>query len=285
MSQPWLVLDTHYLCHRAFHSSKELTWKSKPTGVIFSFLKSITYLKDEFQTDRIVFCFEHPCLFRRDTFSGYKIKRMTKEKTEKEKESYSQLCIQISELRQRYLPEIGFKNVFSFRGMESDDIMAQIARSVPDDQDVILVTADQDLYQCLKPNVTIYSPQAKRIVTEDWFKKEFKLRPSQWAVVKAIAGCQSDEVPGVGGVGEATAVKYLRGELKEDSKAYQTITSEFSKTVVRRNRKLVQLPHEDCPVPVLQEDDISKSAWLSVCDTLGMRTIAGHPPLATRRQN
>lgn len=283
MSQPWLVLDCHYLCHRAFHTAKDLAWKGKSTGVVFSFLKSIGFMKDEFQTDRIVFCFENPILFRRDIYPSYKVKRVTKERTEKEKEEYSNLCIQISDLRQRYLPEIGFKNIFSFRGMESDDIMAQIARSVPDTEDVILVTSDQDLYQCLKHNVTIFSPSKKQIITESWFRKTYGIRPSKWAVVKAIAGCQSDEVKGVGGVGEATALKYLLGELKPESKAYETIKSEEGRAIVRRNRKLVELPYEDCPVPELQDDDISKAKWLEVCNQLGMRSIAQRPPVAARR--
>lgn len=281
MSTPWLVLDSHYLCHRAFHSQSELSWKGRPTGVVFQFLKSITFLKDEFQTDRVVFCFEHPHLFRRDIYPAYKIRRRSKDRTDAEKEAYSNLCIQISELHKRYLPAIGFKNVFSFNGMESDDIMASIAGSTR--EEVILVTSDKDLYQCLAGHVSIFSPSTSRLITANGFRKIYQIKPSQWAVVKAIAGCPSDEVEGIRGVGELTALRYVRGELKPTSKAYQSITSPQGRQIVRANRRLVQLPYEGCPVPQLREDQITRRAWLDVCSTLGMKSIAGRPPVLSWR--
>lgn len=281
MNTPLLVLDVHYLAHRAFHSSTELSWKGKPTSVIFGLLKSISALKDEFQTDRIAFCFEHPHLFRRDVYPEYKRKRNAKERTEEEKQSYESLAIQISELRQRYLPKIGFKNVFCFRGMESDDIMAAIALNT--EEEIILITSDADLWQCLRSNVSIYSPQLQKMFTEGWFRKEYQLAPSKWAVVKAMAGCPSDEVPGIGGIGPVFALKYLRGELKEDSKAFQTIKSREARETVLRNRKLVKLPFEGCPVPEMQEDEVTTKRWVEVCGMLGMKSLAGRPPVATRR--
>lgn len=280
----WLVLDSHLLCHRAFHTMKDLSWKGKPSGVIFGFLKSITFLKDEFQTDQVAFCFEHPHLYRRDVYPTYKWKRSHKEKTEAETKAYHQLRDQITSLWKHYLPKIGFKNVFCFRGFESDDVMAAIAGNVTNEDEVILVTSDSDLFQCLNDSVTIYSPSARMLLTKEWFIGKYGIPPSKWAVVKAIAGCTTDEVKGVPGIGELTALKYVKGELSPSSKAYQTIVSPESKAIVRRNRQLVQLPYEGCPAPDLLEDHISDKGWKSVCAELGMRSIASYPPIATRKR-
>ena len=279
MKNPLLVLDVHYLMHRAYHSTQELSWKGKLTGAIFGFLKSLTFLKDEFQTDRIAFCFEHPHLFRWDIYPAYKRRRMAK-KTEEERKASHHLTIQICELRKRYLPKIGFKNIFCYDGMESDDIMAAIARTSTDE--VVLVTADHDLFQCLRSNVMMYSPQARILWTEERFTSEYGIPPWKWAVVKAMAGCSGDEVEGIKGIGESTAIRYLRGELKLSSQAYQAIVSAKNRAIVRRNRALVALPFEGCPVPDLQEDEVDTKGWREVCAELGMRTLAGRPPIATR---
>jgi len=286
MRPPLLVIDVHYLCHRAFHSNpKELSWKGRATGVIFGFLKSISYLKDEFQTDQVAFCFEHPHLFRRDVYPPYKRRRHTKKKTPEEIKDYVSLVGQISSLHKIYLPQIGFKNVFCFRGMESDDIMAALARDCPDNEEAILVTGDADLLQCLRPNVHIYSPIERKLWTEDKFVGKLGITPPQWAVVKAIAGCKGDEVEGIRGVGDKSAIKYIKGELPQKTLQYQAITSPEGKAIVRRNRPLVQLPYASCPTPVLQQDCVTRQAWREVCGLLGMKSIAGLPPIATRKLN
>lgn len=279
----WLVIDVSYMCHRAFHMAKDLSWKGKATGVVFGFLKSISFLKDEFQTDRIAFCFDHPHNRRKDVFPPYKKKRNTIERTPEEQEAYKGLQIQISELRQRYLPLIGFKNIFCANGYESDDVMAAMAKYVAADHELILVTADQDLYQCLGSQISIYSPHKRLLLGGGWFEGQYKIRPWQWAQVKAIAGCSSDEVPGIKGVGEITALRYLRGELKPTSAAYLAIRSREGRAIVRRNRPLVELPYQGCPIPVLQDDEVSTKGWKEVCQLLGMKTIAGRPPVATKK--
>lgn len=277
-----LVLDCHYLCHRAFHSFRDFSFKDRPTGVIFGFLKEISHLKDMFQTDRIAFCFEGAGSYRTDIFPAYKQRRSTQEKTEEEKAQYKELGIQIKKLRTDYLPKIGFKNIFSSPGLESDDVMAAIALEADKSNPVTLVTSDQDLLQCLSPYVSIYSPTLRETVTEESFAQKYQIRPSQWAVVKAIAGCHSDGVRGIPGIGEISALKYLRGELKEESHSYQSIRSAEGRAVVRRNRKLVQLPYPGTKTPTIADDSVTKRAWLDVCESLGMRSLAGHPPIATR---
>lgn len=275
----WLVIDVSYLCHRAFHTTKDLSWKGKATGVVFGFLKSISALKDDFQTDNIAFCFEHPYLFRREVFPAYKKKRHTRELSPDETKAMEGLSIQIHELRKRYLPRIGFKNVFCYRGFESDDIMAAIAYSTRDE--VILVTADQDLYQCLRENVSLFSPQTRKMMTYAKFFKTYGISPARWAVMKAIAGCKTDEVPGIKGIGELTALKYLTGIAGDH--IYKKITSDEACEIVNRNRRLVKLPYEGCPIPELKDDRIDPEGWREVCEMLGMKSIAGHPPISVRR--
>jgi hypothetical protein len=184
-------------------------------------------------------------------------------------------------LKNRYLPKIGFRNIFCFRGMESDDIMAAIAANSTDN--IILVTSDSDLFQCLREDVSIYSPQKQKLLTEQWFRRQHRISPSSWSLVKAIAGCHGDGVPGVGGVGEASALSFLaHNEITEGRR--MRILSKEGRAIIRRNKALVKLPFEGCPSPVLKSPDrITKHSWIQVCHELGMRSIASRPPIATRK--
>jgi 5'-3' exonuclease len=275
----WLVIDVSYMCHRAFHTSGHLSFQGKATGVVFGFLKSIGQLKEEFQTDNIAFCFEHPHLFRKDIYLGYKQRRHNRKLSDVEVKSRFELKRQIQDLHTRHLPRIGFKNVFCYEGMESDDIMAAIALNCDPDEEVILVTADSDLYQCLRPNVFIYSPQKQHMVTVNWFVKRYKIHPKVWSIVKALCGCKSDEVPGIHGIGEITALSCVRGDLKKGTDYYNRIYSKEGRATVKRNRQLVELPFKGCPVPKLQQDKIDRDGWMAVCKELGMRSLAGMPPI------
>lgn len=276
----WLVLDCPYLCHRAFHTMSDLSWKERPTGVIYGFLNCLGHLKDEFLTERIVFCFDHPYLHRRKVFPGYKKKRHSKPISDEELEAKTSLKIQMSELRKRYLPKIGFRNVFCTRGFESDDIMASIAKHCQDS--IVLVTEDADLYQCLRPNVSIYSPRKKLTMTYDRFKSQYGILPPEWATIKAMAGCPGDEIPGIRGVGEKTALRFWKGERKRIQNISRKIQN--SMDLINRNMSLVQLPFEGCPQYPLRKDHISKEGWLEVCDELGMRSLKANPPISTRRR-
>ncbi len=278
-SKTWLVLDVHFLAHRAFHTTKALSHKGESSGVIYGVLRAVLDIKERFMTDRVVFCFEHPTLYRKTICPTYKLKRHKREMNDEEREAYKGLILQIMELQRRYLPRIGFRNIYSFNGMESDDIMAKIAETQTDP--VVIVTADADLYQCLRPGVRIFAPTKDRILTEEWFRNKYGIKPKQWALVKAIAGCSSDEVPGIAGVGEITAVKFLRGELPTKSRAYKSIMSEEGKAIVRGNREIIELPFKGCPSPLLTEDKIDRNEWREVCKLLGMQSIAGRNPIVT----
>jgi len=92
----------------------------------------------------------------------------------------------------------------------------------------------------LKDNVSIFKGKGI-LYHEKHFIDQYGISPFQWKDVKAIAGCKSDEVPGIKGVGEKTAIKFILKQLK--GKKYDLITSEESKKIIERNKKLVYLPH------------------------------------------
>lgn len=279
MNTPLLILDTHYLCHRAFHAQGKLAWEGKPTGVIFGFLKTLSQLKDDFHTDQIAFCFEGKTLYRKIIYPQYKQRRSTNLEPEKEA-VLTELRAQIQALKNDYLPRIGFRNIFCVDGYESDDLMA--AMSTHPRNEVVLVTADSDLFQCLNSDVSIWSPQKNKLLTARWFLKEYGLLPRNWALVKAIAGCSSDNVPGIPGIGEITALKYMHGKLPAKSLAFRKIMSESGRAIVLANRKLVELPFKGCPIPKMGPDEISVGGWRGVCEELGFCSLAGRPPLAYR---
>lgn len=284
MNNTWLILDCHYLCHRAFHTTRSLSHRGQKTGMLFGFFNTVTHLKDHFQTDRAVFCFESSQLKRSEIYPAYKKKRKKAVLTEEERISYQEFAVQLSQLKKRYLPKIGFENVLEVRGYESDDIMAVLARRLSKKGDeVVIVTADSDLWQCIDERVSVYSPSNKRLLELNDFQQEYGIPPSKWAVVKAITGCASDEVEGIKGVGEKTALKFLKGELSPGNKAYDKILSVEGKRIIRRNKELVRLPMEGCRVPPLREDNVTLSKWREVCDLLGMDSLRGTPPVASRK--
>jgi 5'-3' exonuclease len=249
---PLIVIDVSNLCHRAWHAlAGRGDMPSSPKDVIYSFLLTLGRLQRNFATDRFAFCFDHTVSERRKIFPEYKQKR--KELAIAEARQRGILNEQIRALGKVHLPALGFSNIFRARGMESDDLMAAIARSRKQDE-IILVTSDNDMLQCLRKNVSIYSPSTRKLITPDTFMETYGIYPKQWADVKSMAGCQTDGVPGLLGVGELSALKYLRGELKKTAPQYYWITCEKGQKQIEGCLRLVKLPFVGCPVPEITED-------------------------------
>ena len=101
----------------------------------------------------------------------------------------------------------------------------------------------------------IYDQRKKKQVTIDSFLAEYRIHPKEWSRVKSLAGCTTDSVQGVRGVGEITALKYFRGELGRTRKAYRAIVSPEGQALFRDNLPLVRLPFEGCPRLKLEQGE------------------------------
>jgi len=270
--KPYMLIDCSSIAYRAFFVMGGLSSGNVGTGVTFGFLSQILQLAKLFKTDKFVFCFDSGKSYRRVLYPEYKQKRRETEQTEEEIRYKKEFYRQVNELRISILPELGFKNVFVKTGYESDDLMAHFALNNKVTIPSVMATTDQDLYQCISYNSYFYDLGKRELRDKEWFNDMyFDLDPWWWMRMKCLAGCPGDGVGGIKGVGEKTAFKYLKGELKVDSRAYKAIESEEGGRIQDRNFKLVALPfkgNKELDLEITEGEVFSRGKFIQVFEDL-----------------
>lgn len=291
MDKTWLVLDVSYLAYRGFHTLGLLQYAGSRTGVVFSVLRDVRYLMDEFGTHDIVFAFDAGCQRRKELDPIYKAARHNRTRPVEELQALEDVRRQIRDLRDSHLPDLGYRNVFWQDGYEADDVIASVCHTLPPNHTAVVVSADQDLYQLLSGQVSMYNPHKKEVMTSRLFREKFlDLPPGRWPEVKAIAGCKSDGVPGCKGVGEVIASKYLttgathtgigggRGKdrkvpVKQASKTFAAVQDWLKSDRYVTNLQLTTLPFPGYTPRALHSDPLDNQKWRRKCEELGIRSI------------
>jgi len=273
MSEPWLIFDVPYLAHRIDYAMGELEHDGRNTAILFGLMRDVTVWSEMFSTRRFVFCFDVGWNKRIKIYQQYKQNRKPKEdETEEEREARRRFREQVRLLREEDLYKLGYRNVLWEDGYEADDIMASICLfSLMKGEQAIVVTSDADLLQVISPDVSVFDPRSGRRKTQQWFTQQYGVSPCQWADVKAMAGCSSDNVRGIEGVGEKSALSYLTGKMNVKHKRFQSIITGSDRW--ERNLRLVQLPFEGCPRFKLREDQTTRKRWERMCDRWGMSSL------------
>lgn len=277
MSLPWVLVDASYLAYRALYSVGDLSLGDVPTGVLFGFLYQLrrVCLDRRVRSNRVAVFRDSRHSVRKKVYPDYK-GGSRRERTEEEWEKIRSLKKQVDRLTLEILPEVGFP-VYSQRGLESDDLLASAALSLSATKDPsrrgVMVTADSDLFQCITRQVHWFDPLRDLYYDPETFEEARGLHPSLWGRVKMIAGCHSDNVPGVEGVAEKTTVRFLRGELPPRHKSHGWITSEEGRARAEWNRGLVVLPHGDTKPVVLREPELRPEALFRWCEEYGLESI------------
>jgi DNA polymerase-1 len=243
-----------------------LSHDEMPTGIIFGFLNQIFQLATKFDYPQFVFCWDSKRSYRREVYPQYKIKN--KGLTEEMLDLISISKPQFILIRTQILPRLGFVNNFIQTGLEADDIIAVIIKH--HSNQFVIVSADNDLYQLLNPNVSMYDPRTKSQYTEKDFVKEWGIFPKDWAKIKALVGCNGDNVKGIPGIGEKTGIKWLKGILK--GKKADLISQNFEK-MNKINSPLVSLPHPYTKSVVLHKDEFSFKCFEDMCMEHGFKSF------------
>jgi DNA polymerase-1 len=257
-----LIVDCNGLGYRYLFGLSDLSHGVSKTGVIFGFLSSLLELAEKFKTDQFVFCWDSRQSYRKLIEPGYKNRPVDPEKKELVESGLNQFAL----LRKEILPAMGFRNIFMQTGYEADDLIAWTINRCPDSY--MIVTGDSDLLQLLREHhlypVRIWNFRTKAIISVIDFRNKYGLEPWQWSRVKAIGGCQTDDVPGISGVAEKTAIQYLNGSLKE-GKIKARIESEEGKATIARCWNLVALPFAgDRPITITGESMVDNEKFYSL---------------------
>ena len=279
-----LLIDSSCIGYQAFYSMGNLSHDGAPSGVVFGFLSRCLDLGHQFNTNRLVFCWDSPRSFRKELDPRYKENRNprnpknSKKKTEEERAMRAILNTQMDTLRENLLPRIGWGDQLLQEGLEGDDMLA-IAADLGMDPSVI-VTSDEDLFQCLVkkgshyPEVTIWNPRKHLLWTSESFTKKYGILPQDWIEVKALGGCVSDNVIGVPGVKEKTAIKWITGVLPSHHQVFTAIEEFREDPQYQINNQLVLLPHPRTEaVGIFPSPELSLEALQEIAGEYGMRSL------------
>ena len=203
-----MVLDGNSIVNRAFYgvSSNLTTRTGQPTNAVFGFLNILNKLLDEERPQALCVTFDRKApTFRHLAYEGYKAQRKPMPE-----ELASQMPILKEVLSALNIP------MYELDGWEADDLIGTIARR---DEgagwDTVIVTGDKDSLQLVTDHTTVklVSTRMGRTTTKDMtpesFREAYGFAPIHIIDLKALMGDASDNIPGVKGIGEKTAMALL----------------------------------------------------------------------------
>ena len=195
-------IDFNNLLFGSYYGEKLINSKGMNVNAIKGFFFKLKALKDTFDPDYIVFAndLSREKTFRRKLYKPYKAQR---------KDHDPDVMLQM-----KYTSQISALLGYPFINnelYEADDILGMISKyATENDMYFIIVSSDRDLYQLINDNVFIYSYKNKEVIDKQWMYNKYKLTPDQWIELKMLQGDRSDNIPGIPGVGEVTALKLMQ---------------------------------------------------------------------------
>jgi len=222
------LIDGNGYLHRAYHAIKNLTTsKGEHVNAVFGFTKMLLKILREHKPDYIAVCFDHPAAtFREKEFPQYKANR---------KETDEELKGQFSLARQM----LDAMNINSFEreGFEADDLLATISQKASiEGIETVIVTGDKDILQLVDDKIKVLNEPHNILYDRDEVLKKWGVPPEKMTDYLGLAGDSSDNIPGLPGVGDKTALKLLTeyGSIEEIIKNKQAINGKIGE-IVRLN--------------------------------------------------
>jgi len=196
------LIDGSAYIYRAYHAIRELSnSKGLPTNAVFGFTKMLLKLIEEKSPKYLGMFFDAKGpTFRHEMFEAYKANRPPMP---------DDLSVQIP-----FIKDVvrGFNlHVMELEGFEADDLIGTFARiAEAKGFSVVMVTGDKDFMQLVTEKTSIWDPMKDKTIDADTIKNTYDLKPSQLIDVMGLSGDKADNVPGVPGIGEKTALGLIQ---------------------------------------------------------------------------
>ena len=245
--QKLLLIDGHSQAYRAYFGVKTplMTQRGELTTAVFGFTRKLLSILKEYAPDYVAVAFDVGDTWRHEEFPEYK---GTRERMPDD------LHTQIDRIQEM----LGLFNIpiVTAAGFEADDVLGTLARQAGEQGvDVFVLTGDRDMFQLVSERVRILYTRGGPTPTTDAYgpaeiQERYGLTTSQFIEMKALVGDTSDNIPGISGVGEKSAIKYLQEYGSIDGlyahidevrgpKTQQSVRE--SEDQVRRNVRLVTI--------------------------------------------
>jgi len=278
-----ILVDGMSLVFRAYHAMSKSNLSNglgEPTFAIFGFTNMITSLieKEEPKRLAVVFDTSEPT-FRHDLYPEYKANR-----TEPPEDFGPQLARIKEMLLLMGIPQI------EKHGFEADDIIGTLAyQATLAGEDTFCLTSDKDFFQLVSEHVAILRPNhlgnGISYISFEEVRDKFGVEPARVIDVQALLGDSIDNVPGVKGIGEKTAIPLIQeyGSLEEVYNNLDKITKKAVKTKLENGKDLAFLSKElvtiktNCDIPFeLKDCDLNEPDWQKLdefFEDVGFKTL------------
>ena len=259
-----MLIDGNSIVNRAYYGIRMLNAPDgTPTNGIYGFITILQRLLDEEKPDCLCAAFDlHAPTFRHLAFDGYKAQR---------KGMPEELQVQMPLLK-RTLDAMGIARV-ELEGFEADDILGTLSRRWEETGgECVIVTGDKDSFQLITAKTRVLHVKTRMGKTEtisytpERFFEEYGFEPKKIIDLKALMGDTSDNIPGVKGIGEKTALELVRtfGGLRELYEKFETSDLKPGvKSKLREGKQQAEMSYElativtDAPVVF----DLEKTRW------------------------
>jgi DNA polymerase-1 len=195
------LIDGSGYIYRAFFALPPLsTTSGLPTSAIYGFITMLQKVVRERRPDYLAVVFdEKGPTHRHQQFKEYKAQRRPMPDSLSQQIPYIHRAVDAFAIP-----------VVKCEGFEADDLIGTLAlQAVAAEVEVVIVTADKDMFQLLSPSIQIYDPVKDKVLTEEDCLTRFGVAPARVIEIMGLMGDSIDNIPGVKGIGEKTARKLI----------------------------------------------------------------------------
>ncbi|MFA5052004.1 MAG: DNA polymerase I [Patescibacteria group bacterium] len=287
----FIIIDANALLHRSFHALPPLTTKDgRLINAVYGFTSVLLKVLKEFKATYVAVAYDmRGKTFRHEDFAQYKAGRPKAPQA-----FYDQIPMSKDVLSVLGIP------VFEKQGFEADDVIGTVAAlNKKKDIETVIVTGDKDAFQLIDDHTVVYTLRKGMsdtvIYDEKALDERYGLTPAQMIEYKALAGDPSDNIPGVKGIGDKSALELLKkfntveniykeidakGDVSDIKPRYLKLLREHKKEAFM-SRELATIVRD---VPLEYSNDrcrlhpLDKGKVFALFQELGFKSLLGRLP-------
>lgn len=243
------LIDGNSFCYRAFYAIRSLSnSKGQPTNAVYGFNSMLNKIIKDEKPDMLAVAFDlKGPTFRHKKFEEYKIHRKPMPDDLVSQMAYIKRLVQAHNIP-----------IYEMQGYEADDVLATLAKKARvKDIETFIVTGDKDALQLVDSHIKVYSAHKEGLIYDAHKVKEaYGVGPDRITDIMALMGDAADNIPGVKGIGEKSAIDLISefGSLEELYKNIDKVKGDAKKRMLKENEKNAFLSKElavvDTNVPI-----------------------------------